>query len=289
MKDLFATEQKYGGVLRGVFLDNFSNKSKSVAPKSLSTQLFNRAKSEKWNIYSLEGGLEVLPQKIVHNLTENSKMQLSLNADCQKIEFTKSGVEMQIDGKQHSSAHLISSIPSHYIANLVETHHKTLASELRKIVSVDVAVINLQYKSNALLKQKGFGLLVPPSENLPILGVIFDSCCFDMGENTILTVMMGGNWFVEKFGANPSEEHLLDIAISNVEHILKIKLKPDNFKVNILKKCIPQYVLGHHKRVEGIRSYIKEHKLNLSLCGASYDGVGVNDVILSARNAVEKL
>lgn len=290
MKDLFEIEQKYGGVLRGIFLNNlFTKSNKSLTPKSLSSKLFKRSQSEKWNIYSFNGGLDMLPRKLLHNLSENSKTKLNLNADCQKVEFSKGGVEMRVDGKQQSLTHLISSVPSSAIADLVDEQHKTLANELRKIISVDVAVINLQYRSTDLLKHNGFGLLVPPAENLPILGIIFDSCCFKMGENTVITVMMGGNWFIEKFGANPSEEHLLEMAIKNVGQILKIKQKPDNFKVNILKKCIPQYTLGHHKRVNGIRSYIREHKLPLSLCGASYDGVGVNDVILSARKAIEGL
>lgn len=130
---------------------------------------------------------------------------------------------------------------------------------------------------------------MPPKENLPILGIIFDSCCFKMDGQTVLTVMCGGQWFDKWFGKNPTEEMILDIALSQVKNILKIDDKPDHHKVSILKNCIPQYVVGHHDRVERIRNYIKDRKLPMSLCGASYDGVGVNDVILSARYAVDKI
>lgn len=78
--------------------------------------------------------------------------------------------------------------------------------------------------------------------------------------------------------------------------------------------CIPQYYEGHFRRVgtyeltrdyaplcsvvflcgcvvilESMRSFIKNNSLPLSLTGSSYDGVAVNDVIYSARTAVEEL
>uniref|UniRef100_A0A673FKD2 Protoporphyrinogen oxidase n=1 Tax=Sinocyclocheilus rhinocerous TaxID=307959 RepID=A0A673FKD2_9TELE len=53
--------------------------------------------------------------------------------------------------------------------------------------------------------------------------------------------------------------------------------------------CIPQYHLGHWKRLEMMRQYISNHNLPLTLTGASYDGVSVNDVIFSGRTAAEGL
>lgn len=288
MKDIFATEQKYGGVLRGLLIDNFKNKK--IQNKIKYSNLFNRSKLEKWSIYTLDGGLEILPQQLVKNLTENDKVSLDLNAKCQEVHFeSNKNIKIRINDQLHDSKHLISSIPSEQLSQLVSKQHPKLANELQEIKNVNVAVINLHYRSDDLLKYQGFGLLVPPIENLPILGIIFDSSCLDMKDHTVLTVMMGGAWFEKRFGDNPTEQHLLDVALKSIKDILNIEQTPDNYKVNILNKCIPQYILGHHQRVERIRDYIKDHKLPLNLCGASYDGVGVNDVILSAQTAVNKI
>lgn len=73
-----------------------------------------------------------------------------------------------------------------------------MAKELAGIPFVDVAVVNLAYKGKRLEKD-AFGFLIPPSQKVPILGVIFDSCNFDAGDWTVLTVMMGGAWFNEYF------------------------------------------------------------------------------------------
>lgn len=290
MKGLFAKEQKYGGVIRGIFFDLLMNGANRIKPPSFTpSNLFSKAKDERWSIYSMVGGLETLPKTMVQKLTESNSVSLNLNSSCERIKFDVGGpTQVSVNGSINTTDHLISSLPSFRLAQLVDHQHPKLASELKMIKCVDVAVINLHYKSD-LLEQKGFGLLVPPIENLPILGIIFDSCCFEMDGITVLTVMCGGKWFEKWFGKNPTEAQILDVALDNVRKILKINEKPDQYKVNILKECIPQYVIGHHERVERIRSYIEQQKLPLSLCGASFDGVGVNDVILSARNAADQI
>lgn len=149
-----------------------------------------------------------------------------------------------------------------------------------------VAVVNLAFKGNAHT-YNAFGFLVPPSEQLPILGVIFDTCSFPQEDFTVLTVMMGGHWFESRLGSLATNDHLLQTAISQVRSILNISQDPCNHQVSVLKDCIPQYVVGHHERVNRIRSYINEHKLPLFLAGSSYDGVGVNDVIFSAKKAIQ--
>lgn len=249
-----------------------------------------KARHEKWSIYSFDGGLEVLPKAIVERLGKNStSASLHLSSKCEKITFLpENQVELTINGNKSKCNKLISSLPSQQLASLVKDQHPTLATQLNEIKTVDVAVINLHYNSE-VLEEEGFGVLVPPIEELPILGIIFDSCCFKIEGQTVLTVMAGGKWFEKWFGKNPSEQKLLSVALEQIERILNVSQKPDNFKVNILRNCIPQYTLGHHDRVESIRNYIDDAKLPLSICGSSFDGVGVNDVILSAVNAVNQL
>jgi len=98
--------------------------------------------------------------------------------------------------------------------------------------------------------------------------------------------MMGGAWFEKYFGPNPSEEQLLATAINHIRNILQIEEEPIAHNVAILKDCIPQYVVGHNARVKRIHDYISAHRIPLALCGSSYQGVGLNDVILSAKQAV---
>lgn len=104
--------------------------------------------------------------------------------------------------------------------------------------------------------------------------------------------MMGGAWFNQYFGKNPSDDVLLKTAVDYARKILKISedLTPEAQNVTVLRDCIPQPVVGHYARVEKIFKYINDRQLPLGLCGSSYDkGVGINDVILSAKEAVTKI
>lgn len=214
---------------------------------------------------------------------------MHLNERCKQITFADGGkTKLQFPSRSLDSDQILSTLPTYSLAPLISAEHPQLASMLTDIPYADVAVVNVQFKGK-VLGREGFGLLVPPCENLPILGVIFDSCCFDMGDNTVLTFMMGGHWFRQHFGENPEEKMFLDTAKKYLNQILGIQQEPDSFHVNILRKCIPQYTVGHYERVAEIRSYVAEKKLPLELAGSAFDGIGVNDVIWSSANAVERI
>uniref|UniRef100_A0A1A9UQ46 Protoporphyrinogen oxidase n=1 Tax=Glossina austeni TaxID=7395 RepID=A0A1A9UQ46_GLOAU len=296
MNDMFETEQQYGGVVKGFFLSKLKGR-KEVRDGHINSpgifaenmpSLYQRAVKERWSMYRLHDGLETLP-KALETYLRSRNIEINLSSECNKIFFEDDGVRLKIRDTIVVAEHVISSIPSYRLAACVKDQHPGLAGQLLAIPYVNVAVVNLQYCTDNLLPQRGFGFLVPPVERRPILGVIFDSCCFEMGENTVLTVMMGGKWFEEYFGQNPTKKDLLDIALKEVEDILGICQEPRFSRVHILEKCIPQYNVGHKQVVEGIRRYIQHYNLNLSVCGAAYDGVGINDVIMSARTNVENL
>lgn len=253
------------------------------------TEFMSRANNEGWSMYRIQDGLEKIPQAIVAKMQNESNIELNLNSLCDQITFKGNEVSLSVNGSTHSTNHIISTLPAFTLAKLLKEHHPILSNELSSIQYVDVGVINLLYKKDDLLKQPGFGVLVAPCENIPILGIIFDSCITDSKGNTILTVMSGGRFFDKYYSKDSSKEFLLKTALENVSKILKIDVSPDASEVYLHHQCIPQYTLGHHAKVERIRKYIADHKLPLSLGGAAFDGVGVNDVIYSSKNIVNQL
>lgn len=284
IEDIFRNEQKYGGVIKGAIMNSLFGKKQKTDPAT--GPLINRSIQEKWRIYSLAGGLQSLPDALCSHVQQNGT-KIHFNATCTQMKVNPNQVVLTVNDDEFPSNAVISSIPSYRLADLVRDQHPKLSQLLGEIAYVDVATVNIQFDKPNLLENPGFGFLVPPCVNRPILGVIFDSVCFDIKDHTLLTVMMGGQWFQEKFGTNPSEQHLLDVAMNEVKTILKINEVPNKTKVNVLRKCIPQYVVGHQNLVKDIRTYIKDQRLPLFLCGAAYDGVGVNDVIYSSKMAVD--
>lgn len=285
MKTLFEYEQKYGSIIKGLVRNIFNNKTVSEIKQS---NLLQRAKKEKWNVYSFKNGIETLT-KALEAYIRAKNVNFEVGSRCTELEIFSDNVMIQLEnGKHISSDHIISSLPAQTLGSMLEKQHPELAEVLSKIKAVTVAVVNFQYGKKLNIVE-GFGFLVPPKEKLPILGVTFDSCCFPRENNTVLTVMLGGAWYEELFGKNPDENTILNTAKEQLQKILGINEEPNLAKVNILKNCIPQYVVGHNENVQKINDYVKKHNLPISLCGSSFHGVGVNDVILSAKKAVDAI
>ena len=108
------------------------------------------------------------------------------------------------------------------------------------------------------------------------------------GRRTILTVMMGGAWF-NALLQGKSETEIERLALETVSRVLKFQDQPVRTRTKILKQCIAQYTVGHLKRVATARNIIQQGRLPLSIVGSSYDGVGINDTIMSARKHVEAI
>ncbi|XP_012525491.1 protoporphyrinogen oxidase [Monomorium pharaonis] len=298
-KSLFEAEQKHGSIVKGLLInwlkkvfskpegekDNVSKRKDNANDESTarSLTLAERAQKEHWVLWGLQGGLEQLPQTLADNLSKRG-VNIQTEKRCEKLMFKPDRVELLVNGEPQECSRVISSLRAKDLAELLQEQHPTLSAELKAIPTVTVGVVNLEFQENVLPLQ-AFGFLVPPKENLPLLGVIFDSCVFP-GSSTVLTVMMGGAWFEKYFGKNPSEEQLLMMAIYHTKNILQIEEEPVAHNVAILKDCIPQHIVGHNARVKRIHNYISTHRIPLALCGSSYQGVGLNDVILSAKQAV---
>jgi oxygen-dependent protoporphyrinogen oxidase len=182
MKNGFEFEQKYGSMTKGIILylmtHLFSNfKIVNSKDKELKSNLINRAKIEKWSAWSLDGGLEQLPIALRNYLNLNSNLKICKNTKCEQITFKPGLVELLINGKVKRCCKVISSVSAKSLAPLLQKQHPQLSREIEEIPFVTVVVVNLHYSEN-ILPMEAFGLLVPPNENLPILGIIFNSNAF---------------------------------------------------------------------------------------------------------------
>lgn len=129
-------------------------------------------------------------------------------------------------------------------------------------VSLDVTHVVFE---TPVLQQKGFGFLVPTSQNSHILGTLFDSEVFpeqNKGAETRLSIMhQGGNPF-------------------RALEMLSISKTPIWTKTYSYPNAIAQYPVGFTpKRKEGRVIHI----------GPSVDGVAVNACVLSSKKYIESI
>ncbi|XP_066466464.1 protoporphyrinogen oxidase [Tiliqua scincoides] len=285
---LFQAEQTHRSVIVGMILGGGKSGSQD-------SPLIRRAQEERWSQWSLRRGMETLPEALGASLRHRG-VEIHCDAPVKRLERTADGSwRILLEEGSVEADHMISALPARALAASLPGWAEPLARELLAIQAVSVGVVNLQYKGVSL-PVTGFGHLVPSFEDSSLLGIVYDSVAFPTqdgsdGPAPRLTVMLGGSWFTPGFGDpdTASQAALLSRAQTAVKEHLGLSAEPSRSIVKVLKACIPQYTLGHWKHIESAAAYLQGQKLPLSLVGASYEGISVNDCISQAQMAVDKL
>ncbi|XP_062367305.1 protoporphyrinogen oxidase isoform X3 [Cinclus cinclus] len=289
---LFQAERRRGSVLLGLALPHGE---RGAGPE---VALARRARAERWSQWSLRGGMESLAGALVAFVSPRGA-ELRCHAPLRHLCHRRGRWQLTLADHTITADHVISALPAAALARVLPAEAEPLARELRDIPAASVAVVSLQYEG-AALPVTGFGHLVPSSEDPALLGIVYDSVAFPELDGTPgstgspslrLTVMLGGAWFQQSFGdpAAAAPEPLLRRARAAVRDHLGLAGTPARAMVRVQQDCIPQYTLGHWERLERIQRFLKEQELPLSLIGASYCGVSVNDCIASAKAAVGRI
>ncbi|XP_023419491.1 protoporphyrinogen oxidase isoform X2 [Cavia porcellus] len=280
---LFQAEQSHRSVILGLLLGT----GRRPQPDSA---LIRQARAERWTQWSLRGGLEMLPQALDSHLTSRGVHVLRGQPVCGLSLHAEGHWKVSLGDSSLEADHIISAIPASELSKLLPAEAAPLAHVLSTITAVSVAVVNLQYRGTHLPIQ-GFGHLVPSSEDPVVLGIVYDSIAFPEQDGNSpglrVTVMLGGSWLhtLEARGHALSQELFLQQAQEAVATQLGLKEQPSHFLVHLHKNCIPQYTLGHWQKMESAMQFLAAQRLPLTLAGASYDGVAVNDCIESGRQA----
>lgn len=142
-------------------------------------------------------------------------------------------------------------------------------------------------------REKGFGYLIPRgADNITgALGVVFDSDATGSdvrGER--YTVMLGGPHWVDR--AAPDADSLQDLALQTLRSHLGLsdEVEPIHIQTDLHRNCIPTYQPGHLDQLKALhQELMSNYDGRLSLIGASYKGVSVNDVAQSGWKVAHAL
>lgn len=266
---LYQWEQEHGSLLRGAFV----NKKKAESDPFI-------RKIQQYSLFSLQDGMETLIQE----LARQTDLDILLNTTVSEIDINSSQITMTLPTKTLHADHLFSAIPAQAFGALIEPHDSRLAKLLKKNHNTSLITVSIGYKKS-LLKESGFGYLIPSKEREPILGMIWDSSVFPQQNNnkneTRLTVMLGGEHQPEALKLKDEEIHVIVAGV--LEKHLGIREKPDAFVIKRAINAIPQYSVGHSQHIQTIIDQTRKLSNRITLLGISYNGVGVNDCIARAR------
>jgi len=187
---VYNIERQYGSVILGLIRSSIKSSFHSILNSSKEFQrnsLIDKARKEKWRIWSIQGGLKNLPQSLAQHLIEkeSESFQPHLGYSVNHISFKSDGSSVLHMFNSESLRtlgvdHIFSAIPAKNLAKAIPRQkYSSLCSLLNSINSVSVATVYLEFKGQLIKKEdEKFGFLTPSFVNSSILGIVYDSCCF---------------------------------------------------------------------------------------------------------------
>lgn len=238
---------------------------------------------------ALRYGMGSLVERLAQNLTETDIWRstkvvgLAPRADGTVNVHLQSGEPVQADV-------VILTTPAYTTAEWLQPYAPDAARLLREIPYASTAVVSLAYRREGVEHPlEGSGFLVPRTEPIPITGCTWSSSKWEgraPDGNVLLRVFMG------YAGADQIVEQQWDDLLARVAHdalqpLLGIKEEPVMVQVNRWLKAMPQYEVGHLKRLQQVERALADHPAIL-LAGSAYRGVGVPDCVKQGKESAEQ-
>ncbi|MBI3788132.1 MAG: protoporphyrinogen oxidase, partial [Ignavibacteriales bacterium] len=172
---LFALEEKYGGLIKGMILGRKERKARAEKAK-------DRAES-----FSFRSGMQALPQAIakqlgnkvvtrasVNSFQKNSSPMQQLGGRRFVVEYSREGAIGQI-----LTNFVVLSVPAYAAAGLVRQYSSSTAATLESIYYPPVISVYAGFDQTAIAEPlDGFGFLIPTKEKRDILGCLWSSSLF---------------------------------------------------------------------------------------------------------------
>ncbi|MFO7760153.1 MAG: protoporphyrinogen oxidase [Desulfobia sp.] len=206
---------------------------------------------------------------------------------------TEVGALSKKDGKWEITA----STGTFYAANLVMALPVNAALKLLCPLSVPPVIeVPLSRIYNAVLGFSprarvpyGFGYLAPEVEKRFTLGVMFSSQMFPgraPGDNILLEALVGGRRHPERLELD--DETIIREVYKDISNLMELPEPPFFSEVLRPEAAIPQLEKDHPDLLEW-RSNMETREEGLYICGFGWDGIGINDMIKSARRVADDL
>jgi oxygen-dependent protoporphyrinogen oxidase len=180
--------------------------------------------------------------------------------------------------------------PAAESAGIVRELDGPLAQAIEGLPTAPLAVVCLGFDEAAIRGEShldGFGFLVPRDEGIRILGALWESSIYQHRAQTgkvLIRVMIGG-------ARDPEAVSLCDADLRRVvrrdlERTMNVSTVPEFVRVTRHTRGIPQYVRGHHAKMQRINALLQPYH-GLFLAGNSYRGVSINACIADAPSVAD--
>jgi oxygen-dependent protoporphyrinogen oxidase len=235
---------------------------------------------------SLQGGT----QELIDALVKQLRGDLRLHTPVAAIEPTAEGNYRVTasSGDTFYADTVLLTTPAYVAAVLLRPLASEAADKLSAIRYVSTGTISLAFRATDIKRPlRGFGLVIPKSEQRPINALTISSTKFNHRApdgHVLLRVFFGGSRSPETM--NYDDDQLLSVVRQELQDILGIEAAPlfhRNFRWH---KANPQYDVNHLEHVASIEAGLPA---GIYVTGSAFRGVGMPDCVYQAQQTVNKI
>jgi protoporphyrinogen/coproporphyrinogen III oxidase len=240
---------------------------------------------------SFEDGMSALTDTLAAQLGDRLRLATAVEA----VGHEQGRYTLRLaNGTSEEFDTVVVAAPAHAQRHMLRDLSPRIAAELDAIPYPALAVVCMGFDSARIgARQRpgldGFGFLIPSREKRGILGAVFDSNVFPNrapGGKSLLRTLVGGARAPQLAGQ--SDEALLAAVLGDLRDILDIRVEPEFVSIYRHERAIPQYLVGHARRLEVIGEELRRFP-RLVLSGNAFRGVSLNDCVLNAQKTAEAL
>ncbi|MDR2710177.1 MAG: protoporphyrinogen oxidase [Burkholderiales bacterium] len=292
---LFALEQRYGGLIRGMILGARERKRQREKSK-------NNAKS-----FSFSDGMQTLTDALTRGIiaadgiVETGVKITSIARDVvdgAENRWRVSGVRADEKSAErnitYSADSVVLATPADATATLLASlkmqEADAAVQALREIPYAPVSVLITAWRREDITHPlDGFGFLVPRKENTQILGTLFSSSMFEHRtdeKHAVLTTFIGGMRRPEL--PERDDDALREMSERDLAALIGAQGKPLWTKISRHSRAIPQYTLGHLERVRRVDA-IRPQAPGLFFCANWRGGISLSDCIKNGHQTADEV
>ncbi len=236
---------------------------------------------------SFKGGM----QDLIDGLTRALGPRLRTGAAVREVTRRDGTFALRLDdGTSLAADRVALMVPAWNAAPMVEALSPDLANVLAEIPSAPVLVCHLGFEqADVAGMPQGFGFLIPRSEGLRLLGVLWTSSIFPgraPAGKALYTCMLGGARDAESL--DWPDEKVRTTVLDELHTTQHLHATPLFTRIVRHRHGIPQYTLGHLDRLARAEAALA-YCPGLHLGGNSYRGVSANDCIRHAATTAERM
>ncbi len=231
---------------------------------------------------SFRDGMQSVPRALAHALGD----AVRTDAPAEAVDRTARGWRVTVGGAHPDT------IDCDAVVNAAPAYAEIAGiPALPSIEYAPVATVTLGFRRSEVTDPlDGFGVLVPPREGLPVLGVLFNSSVYPgraPDGAVAVTCFLGGSRHPEVVNRQSTPERL-SATLASLRQLLGVRGDPVFARETVWARAIPQYTIGYGRVRLAAAETERTHR-RLYLTGSHLTGVSVGDCVLGSAKVADRV